>query len=111
MAIRSIHEKDYKQEITADQEKKSLYGEIFTPFSLIKDMFDLLPKGAFKDPNARWLDPGAGTGFFSIFLFWRLDEGLESEIPDKTERQTHIIENMIYMVEIQSDNVQHLRHL
>ena len=39
MALRLLHEQDYNQQLSADQEKKSLYGEIFTPFSLIKNMF------------------------------------------------------------------------
>ena len=78
---------------------------------MIKEMFDMLPASSFTDPNANWLDPGAGTGFFSIFLFWKLDIGLASAIPERNARHDHIIQNMLYMIEIQEDNVTHLRKL
>lgn len=111
MAIRTINRLDYQQNLSTQPDKKSLYGEIFTPFTMIKEMFDMLPASSFTDPNANWLDPGAGTGFFSIFLFWKLDIGLASAIPERNARHDHIIQNMLYMIEIQEDNVTHLRKL
>ena len=104
MAIRVIEKNKYHQHLSTNKEKKQTYGEIFTPFSLIKDMFDILPSSAFSNPSVKWLDPGAGTGFFSIYLFWKLDEGLYSIIPEKEKRHDHIIKNMIHMVEIQQEN-------
>lgn len=111
MAIRTIDRLDYQQNLSTQQDKKVAYGEIFTPFSMIKEMFDMLPTTVFTNPNAKWLDAGAGTGFFSMFLFWKLDIGLASAIPERNERQDHIIKNMLYMIEIQEENASILRNL
>ena len=109
MAINNINE--YKQILISDKEKRDKYGEIFTPFSLIKIMYNMIPDKYFSDKNMKWLDPGAGSGYFSIFLFWKLNDGLKVIIPDETERQAHIIQNMLYMVELQEDNITQLRYI
>ena len=55
------------QILSSSQEKREQYGEIFTPYSLIERMFGMLTNDDFTNPNATWLDPGAGAGFFSVF--------------------------------------------
>lgn len=100
---------DEIQDLSSTRGNREQYGEIFTPYSLIQRMFGMLSPITFEDPTAKWLDPGAGTGFFSIFLFWKLDAGLSNIIPDTLERRNHIISNMIYMVEIQKENVERIR--
>ena len=99
------------QNLSSSQEKREQYGEIFTPYSLIERMFGMLTNDDFTNPNATWLDPGAGTGFFSVYLFWRLDTGLAHIMPCKEERHKHIITKMIYMVELQEENVSVLTSL
>lgn len=102
--ISDIELQTFNQKLIVNKDKKSKYGEIFTPFSLIKEMFDMFPQEIFSDKNAKWLDPGAGTGFFSIYLFFKLDEGLKEVITNKQERREHIIKKMIFIIEIQEDN-------
>jgi len=92
-------------------ENKELYGEVFTPFSLIKEMLNLIPEKVYENPDLTWLDPGAGSGNFSIFLYFKLLEALIIKIPNLEERKTHIIENMIYMVELRPENIAILKHL
>jgi len=99
------------QTILFSKEKKEKYGEIFTPYTLIHKMFQLIDDDVFSDPANKWLDPGAGTGYFSIFLFWKLDSGLSNIIKNIDKRRKHIIENMIYMVEIQQENIETLRNI
>ena len=72
-------------------------------------MLNMLPKEVFSDPGARWLDPGAGTGHFSIILYHRLMVGLEAVIPVSAERHKHIIQNMLYMVELKFSSAEKLR--
>ena len=55
---------------------KELYGEIFTPFSLIAQMCNLLPDHVWTDPSLTWLDPGCGPGMFSIHIYLRLFNSL-----------------------------------
>ena len=111
MSIKIIKQEDYEQNLSINQEAKLLYGEILTPFSLIDDMYDMLPKEAFSDPNKKWLDAGAGTGFFTINLFWRLYEGLKDVIKEREARKNHIIEKMLHLSELRHENVLKLREI
>lgn len=111
MAIKNINKIEFQQKFNVSNEDKMKYGEIYTPFSLIEDMFNMLPEASFKDKTAKWLDPGAGTGYFSIYLYWKLMDSLEYILPNKQTRHNHIIKNMIYMLEIKSSNSEHLKTL
>jgi len=92
------------------KEDKQKYGEVYTPFNLIRDMFRMFPdEHVFQNPNTRWLDPGAGSGHFSIAIYYKLFNGLKHIIKDNTSRHNHIINHMIYMVEIKPTNVLKLR--
>ena len=91
--------------LSIKQEKKIETGEVFTPFHLIVEMLEKLPKTLWKNPNLKWLDPGSGVGNFSMLVFYYLDKGLLSWEKDAVKRRNHIIENMIYMVEITKSNV------
>lgn len=69
MSIQTLNIETDTQYLIVNPEMKLLYGEIFTPFSLIEKMFSLFPREVFSNPDKKWLDTGAGTGFFSIFLY------------------------------------------
>lgn len=88
-----------------DVKKKKEYGEVFTPFDLIMEMLEKLPKNVWKNPKNKWLDPGSGIGNFSMLVFYKLDNGLKDWEPKKEKRRNHIIKNMIYMIEIEEENV------
>jgi hypothetical protein len=111
MTLQNLNIKEFTQSFEVSNEDKLKYGEIYSPFSLIEDMLNLFDKQVFSDKNAKWLDPGAGTGYFSMCLFSRLDEGLKEAIVDNEERFNHIIKNMIYMVEIKDSNIMVLRNV
>ena len=86
-----------------DVEKKK-YGEVFSPMHLVNEMLDTLPAHVWKDPNLKWLDPANGMGNFVIAIYFRLMEGLKEHFPDASLRKTHILENMLYMSEINKKN-------
>jgi hypothetical protein len=96
---------------TASPTSKELYGEVFTPFTFINKILDIIPEKIFENPKFRWLDPGAGAGNFSIALYFKLLEHLKPVFSDIEERKDHIIKNMIYMVELQPENTTKLREL
>jgi len=97
--------------LTPKNKQKKMYGEVFTPVELIEMMFDYLPKTVWSNPELKWLDPANGIGNFPIVVFYRLDEGLKSWEPNDTKRRKHIIKNMIFMLEIQSNNTRIARNL
>lgn len=111
MHIFDINYNTYSQNLSINSENKALYGEIFTPFSLINKMFDMMPSETFTDKTKTFMDCGSGSGYFSMILFWRLDKGLELSMPAIYERRHHIIKNMIYMCEIRNENVTKIKEL
>ena len=102
---------DIKQSLNPTIEKKAFYGEINTPFFLIQQILSIIPDYIYTKPNLKWLDPGCGCGYFTTVLYNKLYEGLKEAIPNEERRKKHIIQKMIYMVEIQEDNVKQLRTL
>jgi len=67
-------------------------------------MLDQLPEEVWSNPNLQWLDPANGIGNFPVVAYYRLMEGLQPVIPEKQQRSTHIIENMLFMVELNPIN-------
>ena len=88
----------------ADVEKKK-YGEVMTPLELVKSMLNKLPKDVWSNPNLKWLDSCNGTGPYPIMVIYKLMNGLKDWEPDDEKRYKHILENMIYVGEIQPKNM------
>jgi tRNA1(Val) A37 N6-methylase TrmN6 len=94
-----------------DEETINNYGIIYSPDNLVNKILDLIPREYYKNPELKWLDIGAGNGAFSLNLYSRLYNDLSSIIIDDNKRKIHIIENMIYMVEIYPDHIKKLEEL
>lgn len=96
------------------QKEKQENGEVFTPMELVFEMLDNLDKhyikengkSIFTEKNFKWGDiTGCGMGNFSVAVYLKLMEGLKEEIPNDDDRKEHILENMIYMAELNKKNV------
>ena len=95
------------------QKEKQENGEVFTPMCLVFEMLDNLDKhyskehgrSIFNETRIKWLDPASGMGNFPVAVYLKLMEGLKSQIPNDEERKKHIIENMLYMSELNKKNV------
>jgi hypothetical protein len=85
--------------------EKKENGEVFTPMKIIDEMLDKMPVDVWKDKNLKWLDPAAGMGNFPVAVYLRLMETLKDEIKDEKERKKHILENMLYMCELNKKNI------
>lgn len=74
-------------------------NQIFTPRGVVNKMLDLLEEnnpGIFEDPNATFADLYVKSGLYLTEIAKRLNRGLESKIPDKSERVKHILEKQLY---------------
>ena len=94
--------------------EKNKYGEVFTPYSYICDLLDQLPARVWRDPSLRWLEPASGIGNFCLVVYMRLMDGLAADadaFPDLTARHEHILRNMLFMVELNEENVARTRDL
>ncbi|ARF10254.1 restriction-modification methylase [Hokovirus HKV1] len=84
--------------------EKKENGEVFTPVNLINDMLNKLPIEVWTNINFKWLDPCCGMGNFPIVIYLRLMETLKNIIIDEKARKKHILENMLYMIELNKKN-------
>ena len=87
-----------------DVEIKTM-GEVMTPITLVEEMLDTLPNEVWINPNLKWLDPCNGAGIFISIIVQRLLKGLVNFEPDEDLRYKHIMENMIYVGELQPKNM------
>lgn len=85
--------------------EKKMLGEVFTSLKLVEEMLDKLPKEVWSNPHLKWLDPANGIGNFPVIVVRNLMEGLKEWQPDSELRLKHILENMIYVCELQSKNM------
>tara|TARA_A100001015_G_scaffold308743_1_gene406875 strand:+ start:510 stop:1010 length:501 start_codon:yes stop_codon:yes gene_type:complete len=91
--------------LSVNMDRKQQLGEVFTPTKLIELVLDRLPNSVWKNKNYKWLEPACGTGNFMMIVYKKLMNGLKTEIKDTKARSRHIIEKMLYMVEINRSNV------
>jgi len=87
-----------------DKERKEK-GEVFTPIKIVEDMLKELPPDVWTNPNLKWLDPAVGIGNFPVIAYLKLMKGLEQWEPDEEKRREHILEKMLYMVEISEKSI------
>jgi hypothetical protein len=87
-----------------DKERKEK-GEVFTPIKIVEDMLNELPKDVWTNPYLKWLDPAVGIGNFPVIAYLKLMEGLKQWQPDEEKRRKHILENMLYMVEVSEKSI------
>jgi len=111
MSIYNKKIEDIQQIFNISNFNKHTYGEVNTDFILINKMLDMLPKNVFTDKNKKWLDPCCGKGYFPIVLYFKLFKSLQKTIPNSLKRHNHIIENMIYMIEINKEHIDELFEL
>ena len=97
------------QHLKPKELEKKQNGEVFTPPDLIQQKFNKLTLAdpqIWSDPSKKFLDPANGIGNYPALAFHRLMDGLKDAIPNEAERKKHILENMIYMCELNKKNIE-----
>ena len=97
------------QHLKPKELEKKQNGEVFTPPDLIQQKFNKLTLAdphIWSDPWKRFLDPANGIGNYPALAFHRLMEGLKNAIPNEALRKKHILENMLYMCELNKKNIE-----
>lgn len=97
-------DKFMKEQLPTKKLEKDKYGEVFTSPILINKILDLFPNNVWSNSKLTWLDPSVGAGFFMICVYMRLMDGLKKWESNEKKRSKHIIENMLYMVELNRKN-------
>lgn len=109
MSIKTIDINQYPQFFNVSLQNKHKYGEINTDFKLANQILQLIPDDKFKNPKLRWLDPCCGCGYFSIALYKKLFKHLP--IDNKEEKHNHIINEMLWMIEINNEHIPVLKEI
>lgn len=89
------HNLSLGSEIERSNERIDETGEVFTPLELCQQMVNELPEEVLKNPQSKFLDNSAGNGNFMIALLNKLI---------KYHSQEHILNHMLYAVELMEDN-------
>ena len=109
-SISSMTEEEIKQKIeqllVINDLNKNKLGEVFTPPPIIDYLLNELPKSTWSNPNIRILDPANGIGNILMLVYLRFMKGLEKWEPNKSNRSSHIIKNMLFMTEINPKNIE-----
>ena len=75
---------------------KEKYGDVPTPYFLIKEMLELMPTNLFENSHNKWLDPGCGEGSFGKQVYENLMFN-QTQILDINERRTTILKNLFLL--------------
>ncbi len=94
-----------KEGLAVRTTEKEALGEVFTPPEMIEHLYGEFPASVWKSKETTLLDPCTGTGNFAIYAFYKFMDGLSSAIPNAEARAKHILSNMIFMVELNKENV------
>ncbi|WP_348824228.1 hypothetical protein [Flavobacterium aestuarii] len=79
-------------------------GEVFTPLFLVEEMLDKVPAIEWRKKNNKILDPCMGaTCVFPIMVMFRMASGLRTSIKDPRQRIKHILNENLYMCEIDKE--------
>tara|TARA_Y100000385_G_C12609270_1_gene432203 strand:- start:27 stop:443 length:417 start_codon:yes stop_codon:yes gene_type:complete len=95
MSSKNRHNQQHGSTIERSDERIKQTQEVFTPTDLINLMIDDIPIEQLKNPNSRFMDNCAGSGNFIVCLYEALQE---------YHSKDHIINNMLYAVELMEDN-------
>ena len=96
---------DINNNLSPKEKERKEKGEVFTPIKLVQDMLEKLPPDVWTNPNLKWLDPAVGIGNFPIIVYLKLMDGLKNWQPNEEKRRKHILEKMLYMVEISEKSI------
>ena len=94
-----------REYVKVGEVEKKKFGEVMTDLNLVKHILSRIPKEDFSNPDKTFIDFANGTGVFPLVIIYRLMLGLESWEPDAEKRYKHIIENQIFVSEIQPKNM------
>lgn len=99
------------QDFNVPIERKNLYGEVATDYKIVDIMLDLLPVNVWKNKNLKWLDVGCGQGYISKRIYNRLQNSLLEQFSSLENCQQHILQNMLYMIDINPFHLSQLKLL
>ena len=93
--MRNNHNSNVGSSVERTDDRIDSTGEVFTPMKLCAEMVSEIPESVLKNDKSTFLDNSAGSGNFLL--------ALQAELL-KYHSLQHINDNMLYAVELMSDN-------
>ena len=95
MSSKNKHNKLHGSKLDRSDERIKQTQEVFTPPELIDKMIAEIPEEVLRNPNSTFIDNCAGDGNFLVQLL---------KVLRKYHSEQHIVDNMLYAVELMEDN-------
>ncbi len=103
--IKSLSISKLYENLMSDKERKIL-GQVYTPNDVIENMIELVFENTQISLNTTILDPTCGGGYFLLQIFKKIKEYInKNKINYNGCVEKHILENMIYGVDIDKFSV------
>ena len=99
MSKKNVHNENVGSSVIRSDERIDATGEVFTPVELCQQMVSEIPLETLQNPESTFLDNSAGCGNFLI--------ALRDELV-KYHPLNHVLDHMLYGVEMMEDNHQEL---
>lgn len=96
-----------------NKKNKEEFGEVFTPFNIVDNMLKKIPCNILIKEDTRWLDTSVGMGHIMVKVYYLIYGHLKfnDKFNDKKQLSKHIIENMLFMTEINKENCDKTREI
>ena len=82
--------------MTKSKERIKRTGEVFTPPELVEKLLNQIPEEKWRNPESTFLDNSAGEGAFLV--------GVKEKLMSYGHPEIHILDNMLFAVELMEDN-------
>lgn len=94
--IKDFIDIDYLTEDRKERKKKT--QEVFTPYSIVKQLMDKIPDKDWKNPNKTFLDPAMGNGNIILGILYRriVEYGIKWKTALKTLYGVELVESNVY---------------
>ena len=98
---------EFVNNYSSNESDKKKRGVVFTNENTIMRLLNLLPSRVWKNKSLKWLDPGSGIGNIMVHVYFRLMDNIN--IKDEEKRRKHILENMLYFVELKTEYIDYIK--
>ncbi len=99
---------EFVNNYSSNKSDKKKRGVVFTNENTILKLLNLLPTKVWTNKSFKWLDPGSGIGNIMIYVYFRLMDNIP--IVNEEKRRKHILENMLYFVELNEEYVEYIKY-
>ncbi len=94
-----------REYVKVGEVEQKRFGEVMSDLDkVVKPMIGEIEEEFWTDPTNKILDNCNGTGPFPLLAIYKFMNGLKDWEPDEEKRYKHIVENMIYVAELQPKN-------